>query len=292
MKKKLFRLKTKISGSVCNAVRCERDASNHLPGDLWDRTAVHLCVDHTDEAIAWADAHPPQPHVPAEEIERIAAEDATKALGLQTFSGFRAWLAKLSVALRDLGEQGKDGETVLAEAKLLETRTHSDLEAIAGYTQEIVTTSANMAALEKALTQPLSTAMQRIRERFKAARQPWADAEEILRAKFTAAKIMEAKRNAEAMQEAASAAQKGEDVGEAILKIAHTSDVKGMSATLKWVAKVKDINLIPETFVIRMPNTKLLAEHASKFKPDETPTAVPGVVFELEGSTRVQKLKE
>lgn len=57
----------------------------------------------------------------------------------------------------------------------------------------------------------------------------------------------------------------------------------GVTVRALWVAIVRAPDLVPHAYLT--PDLKKIGAHASSFTPEQTPTPIPGVVFNLETST-------
>ena len=115
----------------------------------------------------------------------------------------------------------------------------------------------------------------------------WLYAETELRGKLAKAALLEHDRNQQLMQEAARTHAEGGDVTPVMGQLTTSTDLDGVSIKIVWKATIQDVTLMPDEYVIRLPDNKKLKEYAASFEGAE-PTAVPGVIFERDATTRVR----
>lgn len=254
---KLFRLKRKLDDS-CDASRCkEEEPTDGLPGDLWGRQTVKLCNKHAERAIKYARHAENEPAAPPPAPQMGDVSDKTTAL-VRSFAS--------------------EGEQVLEVVRDYKIETHEELTTVATWLREVKSKRNELERQEKEITQPINTALRKVRELFKPAKKFWADAELLLKSKIGAAKLLEERRNQAALQEAADAHAAGDTEGvvAATAKVTTTADVPGVTTYTKWTFVIEDESLLPREFL--MPNDKLIKEHCSH-STDRQPTPIPGVKF-------------
>lgn len=262
---KLFTL-TRKQKEGCEASRCkETEEISTLPGDLWGRKIVKLCVKHANMAMEFAEANPDY-----------------------NPSGSTA----LAVVDPELGNQLKEYEQDAQEAleilRQYPITGQKDLEDIGEWLREVKLRRNWLETKEKEITKPINTSLQRIRDLFRPAKTFWADMELLLKAKISEITLLEEQRNQKALQEAADAAGAGDSkaVSEATSKMTTVGDLSGISTTVKWTYKVVDAAKIPRSF-LKVDDAKL-REHCRKFKADQQPTPVAGVEFVPDVSVRAR----
>jgi hypothetical protein len=184
----------------------------------------------------------------------------------------------------------QEAEDALALAQGYSIETQTDLEDVGAWAQEAKAQVKAISAQEKEITEPLGTALSRLRDIFKPAKRTWASVEDTLRASLVAAKTREVERNKQLMMEAADAHANGEDASEVLARVTSTAGISGVSMTLRWVAILVDANLLPDAYIVRVPNVKALKDHCTAAGGDE-PGPIPGVRFELDVASRIQAAK-
>jgi hypothetical protein len=256
---KLFSLKKKTNEG-CDASRCKETEVTELPGDLWLLKTVKLCQRHGELAIQYARAHPTTAEViPASELGDVPAGTT-----------------KIVEAAKS------EAEAVLGIARSYAVETHEELTQVGEWLREVKAKRNELERQEKEITGPINLALRKVRELFKPAKTFWADAELILKGKIGAAKLLEEKRNQDALKEAADAHAAGntEGVVAATARVTTTGDLQGVTAFTKWTYVMEDaakfMREAPDQF--KMPNDRLLKEHCAH-STDRQPAPIPGVKF-------------
>jgi hypothetical protein len=290
----LFKLKKKTAHGQCEAMRCTESKDDAVSGAPWGVEAnVLLCTKHLAMSQDYARKHPEI--VPAEPSTALAVysesmAEGAKIVGWTEQSAVGHWLARVHEVVATLPALTQEGLDVAELVKALTVDSQADLVLVGDWIKEAKAKLKEISADEKEIALPVSTALARIRELCKPAKQAWADAEELLRAQLVAAKLREEERNREVMVEARAAHLTGGDATLALGRLTQTSDIEGVSLKLKWKAVVEDVALMPDEYVVRIPNDKKLKEHCSA-AGDEEPAPISGVRFERDVASRVQAAK-
>jgi len=290
----LFKLRKSPRPPQCDATRCDEEGANNLTGEMWRRPTVRLCARHTSMVLAFQDKHPD--YVPDGEEQTpeplptsvTALVPAGITLANQTVLG--AWVERVRGIAAELPGLLAEGTSVLEYAKEYVIGTHAELVEASAFLLEVKSTNNAIASKKKEITAPLSGALAKVRELLKPAEQVWVDAEAILRAKTEAAALHEAERNRLAMQAASEAHAGGQDVSGALARLTTSSDLEGVTFKVFWKAIVEDVSLLPNEFVVRIPNQLKLKEHCAK-AGDSEPEPIAGVRFEKDATSRVQSKK-
>lgn len=292
----LFKLKKKTAQGQCEAMRCT-DSVRHgegvvaAAGKHWGREAsVDLCPKHYETAMSYAEKLPGAPPDALALYADSMAEGA-KVVGWTEQSAVGSWLARVHEVVSGLVALTEQGLRIAALAKNLPIESQADLTDVGEYVQEAKAQLKSIVDQEKEISFPVGTALKRIREFCRPARQAWADAEEILRAKLVAAKLREDERNRKAVVAAGQAHVDGGDATTALGMLTHTSDIAGVSLKLKWKAIVEDVALLPDEYVLRIPNEKKLKEYCAAVVEDAEPAPIPGVRFERDVVSRIQTVR-
>lgn len=300
----LFQLKKTIKTGQCEAMRCQDDVSGEVTSMLWGESVgelrrVKLCQRHHAMAVSWADKQ----GVPLGEDERpaevlgpdhplmlqIRENEGAKLVGFSEENGAKKWLARVYEIVQELQESFTDGKEVVEIIKGLAVNTHEDLEQIATFAKDVKAQVKLVVELEKEATGPLATALARLRDAIKPTKTIWADAEKLLRAHLEAAALRQEERNKKAQEEATALAAAGDDPTGALASMTHVSDLDGISLKIRWKAVVRDAKLMPDEYVIRIPNEKKLKEYCAGFEGEPDP--MPGVEFERDVDSRIQATK-
>lgn len=300
----LFQLKKVTKPGQCEAMRCTGECGPiTMPEMLWvgdsnlmtsTQRRVELCVKHQAMAEDFANKN----GFPLEESEQAGASSAivvresegAKLTGFaETKGGASAWLARVYEVVQELEESLTDGKEVVDLVKGLSIETHADLETVGTFAQDVQAQIKATVALEKEITAPIATALARIRDHIKPTKTIWADAMVLLRAKLEAAALKQEARNKAAQAEATALAEAGEDPTAAIERMTNTADLAGVSLKLKWRAEVVDAKLMPDEYVIRIPNEKKLKEYCAEAEGEPEPMA--GVKFVRDVDSRIQATK-
>lgn len=298
----LFLLKKVSKQGQCKAMRC---TERHLPDQVVTSTlwglgpgVVQLCVKHSAIAEDWAakNGFSGQPSVasePSTEIVVALQETAEggRLVGFSEPDKVSGWLLRVYEIVQELAQQEKDGKAVVEVCKTVSVEGHADLAQVSICAQEIKAQLKVVLALEKEATAPLATALSRIRDLCRPAKQVWADAEHLLRAHLEAAALRQEARNRAAQAEVAVLVAQGADPTAAIAKMTHITDLQGVSLRLRWRAVVKDVMLLPEAYVVRLPYEKKLKEHCATAQGAEPPSPIPGVEFVRDVDSRIQAAK-
>jgi hypothetical protein len=307
MTTKLFPLKKATKPGECHAMRCkaphEQSHSAHALDDegrpdllapvlelIWGVEAVDLCTRHTRAATEYAQHALRVSVVPEAIVVSERETQGAKFVGWTAKNTANQWLAKVTDAVDGLEVRLQEAEAALALAQDYSIETQTDLEDVGAWAQEAKAQVKAISAQEKEITEPLGTAMSRLRDIFKPAKRTWASVEDTLRASLVAAKTREVERNKQLMAEAADAHANGEDASEVLARVTSTAGISGISMTLRWVAILVDANLLPDAYIVRVPNVKALKDHCTAAGGDE-PGPIPGVRFELDVASRIQAAK-
>jgi len=305
---KIFNLKSSTKPDECHAVRCKEevfvrsrveclseDGQNgsgeevliaSILQPVWGVDSVELCVRHMNIASTYVRSESSK-GIPEEKTDIVVADKSVaKAIGWSEGT----WLLQVQRVLQKIDEYRAEGEEVMSVATSYEVRTQQDLVDIGAWVQDAKAKLKEIAFQEKEITGPLATALSRIRDLFRPSKQAWVDAEAVLRAHLVAATLREEENNRKATAEAASAHATGGDATEALAKVITTSDIEGISLKVVWKAVVEDASKMPDEYIIRVPNLKMLKEHCSA-AGDSEPGPIPGVRFERDVASRVQTPK-
>lgn len=284
----LFQLKKTLKEGQCQAMRCsEPHLEEGVAGQLWGLSGtVKLCVKHKAMSEDYAQKNPDGIEVVTSEGNQI---EGAQYAGFSNLKAVASWLGKLYEFVQSLAEEERDGKEALEVVKSLTTNTQEELQQVSGFSQDVQLKLKELAGKEKEITVPISTALARIRELIQPAKQVWVDVGAILRAHLEAAALKEEQRNKAAQAEANKLAAAGEDPTAALAQTTNTSDLAGVSLKIKWVAKVVNVSLMPEAFIVRVPNQKKLKEHCEAAEGEPEP--IPGVEFERDVASRIQASK-
>lgn len=302
----LFKLKKATKSGECHAMRCvlipyDRDARENIlllptmrnewgvgPGS----DNVELCVKHVNIALTYAQRLADGAEIPPEQTAIVVSEqeaEGAKVVGWTERKAVGTWLSRVHEVVQEFESSQAEGAEVLAMAADYDVRTQADLVEVGAWTQDAKSRLKEISEKEKEITGPLATALSRIRDLCRPAKQVWVDAEAVLRAHLVAAKLREEENNRAAVAEAASAHAAGSDATGALSKMTTSTDLAGVSLRLKWKAVVENVMLLPEEYVVRIPNEKKLKEYCAAAVIEPQP--IPGVRFEREVVSRVQTPK-
>lgn len=180
---------------------------------------------------------------------------------------------------------------MIAEAEGLQNFVIEDsqtAEAFANVLQVVLQRKDATDAQRKQATGPLNQLKRTIDSWFAPALDACETVEHKLRAALSAwDKVLEAARR-EAMATAQRFVQERDTQGmTAALAVANAPELahrpEAVGFRRKWIARVCNVALMPAQFI--QPDEKALAAYCAKYSIDETPIAIPGVIFERESTT-------
>jgi hypothetical protein len=279
----LFNLKKRTTDKTCcEANRCMERMHDTVLGDLWAREEVALCAKHIAQAATFADQNP--------DYSPVVGTPALMALMKAPVDGVLlppTWGERVTAIIAQVVGDQAVAELMLKEAERLSIESHADMEKAADLVRDVKTMRDDIETWEKEVTRPVNAVAKRIRELLAPAKLLWTYAETELRGKLAKAALLEHDRNQKLMQEAARTHAEGGDVTPVMEQLTTSTDLDGVSIKIIWKATIQDVTLMPDEYVIRLPDNKKLKEYAASFEGAE-PTAVPGVLFERDAPTRVQ----
>jgi hypothetical protein len=279
----LFNLKKKTTDKTCcDANRCTERTHSTVPGDLWARDEVGLCARHISLAATFSEQNP--------DYAPVVETPASTALVKAPVDGVLlppTWGERVTAIIAQVQSDAEVAELTLKEAQALSIESHADMEKAADLVRDVKTMRDDIETWEKEVTRPVNAVAKRIRELLAPAKLLWTYAETELRGKLAKAALLEHDRNQKLMQEAARTHAEGGDVTPVMEQLTTSTDLDGVSIKIIWKATIQDVTLMPDEYVIRLPDNKKLKEYAASFEGAE-PTAVPGVLFERDAPTRVQ----
>lgn len=179
----------------------------------------------------------------------------------------------------------------LESVKGFEVKSDEDAQLAADGMAEIAATRKELDATRKAFLEPVNAEHDRIQKPFKAALDLCDAARKAL--ETPTAKYQLAKRAAQqaAMREATKAAATGNApaLTTALNQVQAAAPTKtvGVSFSAYWVAEVFAPDLVPNDYLITVPDEEKIQRHATGTPPDREPTPIGGVRFRLETSSRV-----
>ena len=254
---KLFNL-TKSSKDGCEASRCKNvDDIKEVSGEFWARTKVKLCPRHITELETFKKENPD--YKPSEPGTELTVVDPSLDQELQ--------------------EKAKEAQEVLETLKDYAPQTQEDLEDVRDWLKDAKVRRNWLETREKEITGPMRTAENRVRDLFRPAKQFWADVEMLLKAKIASVRLLEERRNQEALAAAAEAHGAGDQEGtqEALAQVTTVSDLQGISTQVKWKYEVVNAAEVPREY-LKVDDAKLKA-YCGKFKGDQKPNPIPGIKF-------------
>ncbi len=269
----LFNLKKTRKPTECHAMRCtnsqhwqdEGGTAIEHPVDLWGVNKVYLCEYHTKLAD---DFHTANPDFKPE--KRALSEGEA-----------------LEAVATDTAREAAEGKDILDIIDGLDVQTQEGLEFANALLRDVKAKLKKLEADEKSITQPQTTALQRVRALFRPAKTAWADVELRLKRKLITARLLEDSNNKKALAEAMDAHDRGDAEGHAaaLERVHSATDLEGTSIITKWSFEIEDESLLPREFL--MPNMTLIHEHCSHSTQRE-PTPIPGVRFYPDGQVRTR----
>ncbi len=142
---------------------------------------------------------------------------------------------------------------------------------------------------EKTITRPLLQSLEAARTVFRPGKHYWRDCEAVIKEKLGALKVAQLEAENEALDEAADAADTGNDNGvtTALAKRPGKVLTPGVSLPLDWDFEVVAVDLLPTEFV--MPDLRAIRDEVrrqAKDAPDEEPS-IPGVRFTRVARARI-----
>jgi hypothetical protein len=190
-----------------------------------------------------------------------------------------------------IADVAKRAQEHLDSTKGFEVTNDADAQLAADGMAEIAATKKELDATRKAFLEPVNAEHDRIQSPFKAAMDLCDKARKAL--EEPTARYQLAKRAAQqkAMREATAAAATGNApaLTTALNQVQAAAPTKtvGVSFSAYWVAEVFAPDLVPNDFLITVPDAEKIQKHATGTPPDREPTPIGGVRFRLETSSRV-----
>lgn len=284
----LFNLKKTTTLGFCAAMRCTAATHDTVSGEPWGKpedVEIDLCAKHIAAALSFFDGNPGYKGPTKDEDEEEGTAIVVSPPPVEGVALPPTWLERAYAVVTQIQDSQAEAAEALEVAEMLPIEDQSDLDTISEFLRDVKTMRNSMETHEKEITSPLTAVVKRIRDVLAPAKKTWSDVEGTLRGKLTQAALNEAERNQKLMNEAAKAGDR-----EVLSQMTTSSDLRGVSVKVIWRAVVADLSLLPDEYVVRLPDVAKLKLYVSSFDGAE-PKPIPGVRFERDAATRVQSNK-
>lgn len=172
-------------------------------------------------------------------------------------------------------------------------KTPQELAVVVDFLREKLNEKASIIEQRRKATGPLYAVIKTVEAWFRPWLEPYERIEPVLRKSIGDYEIAQVRARTQAMAEATRLVASptpptGSDFTAALVAAnAAPVRVAGASAQVYWVAEVIAPDLLQREFLC--PDLAKIQAHADRFDSHQTPSAIPGVRFNLGASTRVRK---